>query len=300
MQIAAHVLAYNVNRFIGPVLQNIAPHVDKIFVAHAEKPFGYVPEAREGFRNPTRKEHIEAAALGQQLEIIEGDWLNEEAMRNACLDRARAQGFDWLLTQDADEFYPPESWHQIRRSLERHATEEHLITTWYTFWKSSQYVLVSRTGAIKESNVGFAIRCRSDLKFVRQRMANASSSRVLDCPCHHYGYVMSDEELREKLVTWSHAAQLNARRWYRLKWMNWRESTRYLHPIHPVHWDRAIRFPLPQPDFADQFALPVTPMANISFRDATEECWFDSLSRAKDWAARGKSALGQWLGRNRP
>ncbi len=42
MKIAAHVLAYNVTRFLKPVLENIEPHVDKIYIAHAELPFGYI------------------------------------------------------------------------------------------------------------------------------------------------------------------------------------------------------------------------------------------------------------------
>lgn len=298
MQLAAHVLAYNVNRFIGPVLRNIAPHVDKVFVAYAEKPFGYRPEARQRFQNPTRKEDIAAAGLGKKVEIIEGDWLTEEAMRNACLDRAQAEGFDWLLTQDADEFYAEKSWDQILKALERNSAEDCLTTTWYNFWKSSHYVLVSRNGEIKESNAGFAIRCRSDLKFVRQRIANASRSRVIDCPCHHYGYVMSDEELLEKLLTWSHASQLNAKRWFRIKWVNWRESTRYLHPIYPMHWEKAIRFPLQQPDFADQFALPINTVSNVSFREGAVELWFDWFSKAKDLGGRGKRVLGRWSRRN--
>jgi hypothetical protein len=34
MKIAAHVLAYNVDKFIAPVIKNLEKNVDKIFIAY--------------------------------------------------------------------------------------------------------------------------------------------------------------------------------------------------------------------------------------------------------------------------
>lgn len=290
MQIAVHVLAYNVNRFIRPVLANMAPFVDKIYVAHPGRPWNYVEEARNAKFNPTRKEDISSVGQEHKVEIIEGDWPTEESMRNACFDQAKADGFDWLLIQDADEFYTEQSWAQIRACLQRGVAQDHLVTTWYNFWKSSQYVLMSSTGAIKQTNAGFAVRCRPDIKFVRKRTTNASNSMVIDCPCHHYGYVMSDAEMFEKLSTWGHARDFKAAQWFRYKWMNWRESSQYLHPTHPREWRRAIRFPLQQPDFAEQFSLPIKSAQTISAADAIGEVWFNASINARYVARHGKQA----------
>jgi hypothetical protein len=264
--------------------------VDKIYVAYPGRPWNYVEEARNSKTNPTRREDILKAAENHNVEIVEGDWQNEESMRNACFDLAKADGFDWLLIQDADEFYPEQSWVQIRRYLQQAIAQHHLVTTWYNFWKSSQYVLVSSSGAIKQTNAGFAVRCKPDIKFVKKRLTNASNSMVIDCPCHHYGYVMSDAEMLEKVSTWGHARDFNASQWFRYKWTNWRESSKYLHPTNPREWLRAIRFPLQQPDFAEEFSLPINSVQSISVEDAIGEAWFSARINARYVARRGKRA----------
>lgn len=298
MQIAVHMMAYNVNRFIQPVLRNVEPFVDKIYVAHSTRPYNYAPGARETKVNPTTLEEILAAGIGSKLEIIEGAWLDEESMRNACLDRAKAEGFDWLITQDADEFYQEKSWQRIRDILVRSINEEHYITTWYNFWKSSHYVLMDARGGIKQTNAGFAIRCRPDLKFASKRLTNAASSRVIDYPCYHYGYVMNDAEMLEKISTWGHTQDFNTERWFLNKWINWNESTRNLHPTDPMGWRQAIRFPLEQPDFAEQFALPVSPKNSLSLDERAGDCLYNAKALLIDSTRKLKRSLRATFGEN--
>ena len=255
MKIATHVLAYNVNRFLKEVLENMEPHVDKIYIAYSEKPWGYVNTSRNNSTNPTKLSDVILASASKKIELVQGDWLTEEEMRNECLNRARVEGFDWFLVQDADEFYTEESWDQIKRTLLRNKSDDHFKTTWYNFWKSSQYVLVYPNGSIKHTNASFAFRCKSNINFVRKRW-HMDNSTVLDYPCYHYGYVMSDIEMEEKISTWGHANELFAKSWYKYKWKNWNESTIYLHPTNPFSWSKAIRFPLQQPPFAEHFFLP--------------------------------------------
>lgn len=257
MKIAAHVLAYNVTRFLKPVLENLEPHVDKIYIAHAEKPFGYIEKSRETLRNPTKIADIQAASSSNKIEVISGDWKTEEDMRNDCLIKARQEGFDWFITQDADEFYSETAWKQIKNILLRNKSDDHFITTWYNFWKSSHYVLMDMNGGIKSTNAGFALRCASDIKFIDRRLCNNQHRKVIDTPCHHYSYVMSDTEMAEKIATWSHAHQLYSSSWYKYKWLNWSESSKWLNPVYPMEYLRAVRFPMEQPDFAEQFALPL-------------------------------------------
>jgi hypothetical protein len=288
MKIATHVLAYNVSRFINPVLQNMAPFVDRIYIAYPQRPLGYNPKSRATKTNPTSLHEISTLLDGSKMEIIEGDWLDEESMRNACLKRACEEGFDWLLIQDADEFYPENTWQQIRRILALASSEDHFVTTWYTFWKSSQYVLVNSETGIKESNAGFAIRCRPGLKFTHKRACNAPRSRVIDCPCFHYSYVMSDAEMMEKLATWSHANEAKTL-WLQLKWLNWNFSTRNLHPIYPPSWVNAIRFPLHQPDFAHEFALPTVTNRSVPLADILLNAGYDAKASLHELARKLKA-----------
>jgi hypothetical protein len=281
MQIAAHVLAYNVNRFLKPVLENIEPHVDKIYVAHSEKPFGYVKGARQTHKNPTTIEDVHNASASSKIEIVRGDWHTEEAMRNDCLKKARADGFDWFITQDADEFYPEKSWKQIRRILLNNKSDDHFITTWYFFWKSSHYVLTDRYGSIKFPNAGFAVRCSSAIDFVDRRLCNNQHRKVIDCPSHHYSWVHSDSEMLEKISTWGHGHELFSSSWYKNKWLHWNESSQWLHPVNPMEFLRAIPFPLEQPDFAEQFALPVNPPQVPSFAHLISESIYDVCVQAE-------------------
>jgi hypothetical protein len=300
MRIAAHVLTYNVNRFIAPVLKNMAPFVDKIFVAYSRLPFGYGAQARETRTNPTSLELIQLASAGINVEIVQGDWMDEESARNACLDQAKVQEFDWLITQDADEFYPEENWQRIRKVLSCNPEQEHFRTSWFNFWKNSDFALVDEKGSIKQENAGFALRCLPHLKFINKRRTNASSSVLIDEPCYHYGYAMSDAEMLEKMTTWAHAGEFDAQRWYRLKWLNWNRNTRYLHPTDPTCWPKAIPFPLKQPGFTSQFSDAILPRTDLSIGARADEAFFNAGAWAYSGARRLKGRLRAVFGSGRP
>jgi len=124
-------------------------------------------------------------------------------------------------------------------------------------------------------NAGFAIRCKERLKFVRSRITNANQIRVLDCPCYHYGWVKPDEEMLRKVTQWGHAHQFNGPQWFEIKWLNWHYETVNL-GVGWITWRRAIRFPLHQPEFAFQFALPVDPDRRISIKNHLREAIYNA------------------------
>jgi len=277
MKIALHVLAYDVNRYIGPMLQNAAPWVDKIYLAYPSRPFGYISSSREQRTNPTQLEDIDLSGLGDKVEILKGDWEFEEQTRNECLERAKREGYDWLIIQDADELYEDSSWESLIATLRSQADIELYRTTWFTFWKSGRYVLEFANRTIKSANVGFALRCLPHLHFVARRQSNATKEQTLDFPCFHYGYVKSDQEILEKLTTWSHADEVrNRNTWFRLKWENWNLGTRNLSPTDPTGWHRAIEFPFLQPSFAEHFNLPVQPSKKLPLSVLLENRLFDA------------------------
>lgn len=290
MKVAAHVLAYNVNRYINEMLANVAPHVDRIYLAYSKRPFAYIPKSRQTLINPTELSQINVSRFGNKLKVIHGDWQWEEDARNACFDEAKSEGHDWLIIQDADEFYPEAEWQKIKKEFLKYKDYDHLATTWYNFWKSSEFALVERDGSIKGKNAGFAVRCRKDLKFIRQRLTNATRTRVIDTPCFHYGWVQTNQEVQEKIKTWSHAHQFDGMLWYRTKWLGWSERTKNLHPIRPRDWTRAVRFPREQPNFSDQFQLRFDHY-EPSLRDRISEAAWDLRAHASDGVERLKSIL---------
>jgi len=298
MRIATHTLSYNVSRFIPDVIDNAGPHVDKIFVAYSKRPWGYNPHARATFINPTKIEEFRAAKYFDKIEFIEGDWETDEGMRNACLERAKAQGFDWLIAQDADEFYTDHSWRQIRQYLETVGEDvKHVRTTWYNYWKTAQYIITYDHGGIKDTMATFAIRCDPDIHFFRSREPNVDTRAVLDTPAHHFGWALSDEEMLIKVQTWMHTTQFDPLAWYRMKWLGWNERTRNLDTVNPTFWKKAVRTPFELPDFAQKYAPSLEPHHVPPLRDLAANAVYDlrhtALARAR-YLKRSLDGAGAW------
>ena len=296
-RIALQVIAFNVSPWINAMLRNAAPHVDKIYIAYPPRPWAYSEYARANLKNPTALDEIRLEDLGCTIEVVHGDWEYDEDTRNHLLGLARTEGFEWMIIQDADEFYSPESWSRATTLMRSEQLEdtELLITPWFNFWKTPEYVIENHCGGIKSLNEGFAIRCSDPLlRFTFSRTSNAKKRRVIDEPCYHYGYVMSDQQMGLKIQTWAHTKEIaDMKQWYRLKWQYWNESTRYLHPGSPIHWSRAIRFPHPQPDFYWEF-MPTRKLDEQAkgFVFASQEALWNTRALLK-WAVRQLKALSR-------
>ena len=254
-RIALQVIAFNVDTWINQMLVNASPYVDKIFIAYPDRPWNYNPTARLSLKNPTDLGSIRFQNLPCDVEIVRGDWERDEDTRNDLLDRARMEGYEWMVIQDADEFYTEKSWNRLRSLMMDDEDSDLLITPWFNFWKNPQFVISDINGSIKSLNEGFAIRAaKPDVRFTYSRTSNCKSRTIIDEPCYHYGYVVSDLRMRLKVKSWAHVDDsLNMSVWYKYKWLKWNESVKYLHPGNPPVWDRAIRFPLSQPSFATEF-----------------------------------------------
>ena len=252
MRISLQVLAFNVDRTLNAMLRNAGPYVDKIFIAYPERAWRY-GKKNSITLNPTKLMSINTA-LPCEVEIIMGDWEKDEDTRNQLLQISRLENFDWMIIQDADEFYTADSWQILTERLKRPETLKYdcIKTPYFTFWKSPAYVLHNRQEGIKNGTTTFAINCRQPgLYFSYSRTTTAKHHIFMDMPCYHYSYVLSDVEVKLKINTWAHAGELISKTlWYNIKWKRWHETSKFLHPGSPWMWDKAIRFPLPQPPFA--------------------------------------------------
>ena len=105
---ASLTLAYNQGDYIESCLRELAPHTGASFVMYSDRPFTrYNPDARreysrvDGTRHILRRLEVEFP----HLRVIEGVWDDEQEMRDAGHAAALAEGFEYLLIVDADEFY---------------------------------------------------------------------------------------------------------------------------------------------------------------------------------------------------
>ena len=250
MQLACHILCFNVDKFLPHVVANCHPYVDKVYLAWSPYSWGYGDSVVE---NPTDIISYNLIDRFPKCEVLVGSWATEEDMRNACLDKARKDGFDWLLIQDADEFYTEASWATIVRFLNVLPHDIKLLkSTWLNFWKHPSIILINHDGQAKLTNAGFALRLTPQARFINKRLTNYSGSdseAVLNVACFHYGWVLSDEEISMKIRTWGHAKEFNPSLWYELKWKRWSLDTRNLGTVNPCSWYRAVFYPGELPAF---------------------------------------------------
>jgi len=242
VKFALHVLMFNCQDTIVGMLDNCGPFVDRIYVAYSRHPWKYNAKARNDVTNTTDKEIIKQSKYYGKIELIEGQWDYDEDQRNACLSKAKHDGFDYLIIQDADEFYHPQDYRKNIEEIKANPGYEIYRTPWYCFWKNLNYVVVNETGAPIVGYPEFAVNCKTDVKFVRARTTDARKEYTLPGLCYHLSYVMPDEALWLKINTWSHSHQFDVKRWYRRKWLKWNESVKDLHPVDPPSWSRAVKF----------------------------------------------------------
>lgn len=261
---AAHILFFDCEQFILRAIDNCAPFVEKIYIAYSDLPWQYNPDARREFRNLSDKGILKQSRHFEKIELVEGEWAYEEEQRNACLERAKADGFDFLIIHDADEFYSFADYRENLRAIEQSPDADLYKTPWYSFWKSLDYILIYKDGGHLLGYPEFAVNCRSGVKFVRARSTDADKVQTLRGTCYHLSYVLTDQQVLRKIGTWGHAHQFDTGKWFREKWFNWQHGDRDLHPVQPGEWKEAVRFTGELPEVLAGFVSP-----EITFQPAS-------------------------------
>ncbi|WP_333474281.1 glycosyltransferase [Paenibacillus gyeongsangnamensis] len=241
---AVCALLFDCQQFILQMIENCGPFVEKIYIAYSELPWRYNPHAREGFRNTTDLEILRHSKYADKIELITGVWDWEHEQRNACLQRAKEDGIDFLIIQDADEYYTCSDYDRMIRQISENPEYDYYVTPWCTFWKTWDHILVNQSGSIIHGYLNAAVNCKKDLRFQQLRLLGPAATKVLrlDALCFHGSYVLSDEQVYRKINTWGHSQDFDREAWYQAKWLNWTESTEDLHPTHPPVWKRALPY----------------------------------------------------------
>lgn len=242
------MLYFNCEEFILHAINNTADHVDRIYILYSPVPWEYDKEARKNIQNTSNLDILKKCAHFDKLKIIEGVYSTEEDQRNEGLEIARADGMDFLVIQDPDEFYFPKDFSDNLKAMANHPEAWYFRNPWYLFWKKKDYVIQFREAhgqnhTLINYNPVFALNCNSPVKFIRNRLVNTTDTIYLDRPCYHLSYYLSDNRLFEKINTWGHADQFrNKKKWYKYKWQAWDAKTKNLNPFNPLGWEKAVKF----------------------------------------------------------
>ena len=145
MKFATHIVLFGQDKWIMKNIENSYPHVDRIYIAYSEKPWGYNPNARNTYHNSFDLNMIKQSKYVDKITIIEGDWLTEEAQRNACAIQAKLDGIDYLMIHDADEFYFHDDFEKMKIFITNNPNYDVYTCGCISFWKSFKYITVPQS-----------------------------------------------------------------------------------------------------------------------------------------------------------
>ncbi|MEM3370057.1 MAG: glycosyltransferase, partial [Candidatus Micrarchaeia archaeon] len=233
---AAVYCVYNDETWLKESVLSIYNDLDAIYFLISDRPWygekidnSGTLEIISSFSDPDNK-----------IRIIYGNWTNETEQRNAGLDILKKDGFTYCFIIDADEVYDPID---LRRILKL-VRENPNIDCWYinldTYWKSYEYRIEPR-----EPLTPLIILKIGILRFFKNRIVKGGISALIPEDfgiCHHLSYARSDEEVLEKIRTFSHAYEVKTG-WFEKIWKKWDNdnSLTNLHPTHPHCYHRAVK-----------------------------------------------------------
>lgn len=242
---ATHVVLFGQDKWIMRNIANAYPHVQKIYIAYSEVPWTYNPNARSQYKNSFDLNIIRNSQYADKIVIIEGVWDTEEAQRNACADQAAKDGMEYLIIHDADEFYFHKDFENLKQFIFDNPNSDYYKVGWLCFWKSFNYVLLTPNGQPICGYPEFAINLKNKVRFLSKRRPNKSNFLIIPTEngaCYHGSYVLSNDELLQKINTWGHANDFDKEKWYNEKWLNWTEDSKNLHLVTPSDWSCAKRY----------------------------------------------------------
>lgn len=245
MKIASHVLLFGESNYnlILKNIQNSYNFVDKIYIAYSEIPWNYRPENRELFKTKLDLSIITDSIYFDKVEIINGIWNKEEEQRNACLDKAKEDGMDYLLIHDSDEFYFYKDFEKIINFIKTYPNFSVYKCPWISFWKNLNYIMIKEDGEKIMGYPEIALNLNKNIRFTNCRSLRDENYVIIeDVLNYHLSYVLSDEEVYKKINVWGHSHQFDTQKWYENKWLTWNESLTGLHPIQPNAWFKAVRY----------------------------------------------------------
>jgi len=264
--LAALCCLYDDCRWLEASIASVYPECDRIYFLVSDRPWS----------GPPRDISATFAAIGNladpdgKFTIIRGSWQTEAEQRNAGLEAMAASGIGYCFVLDGDEIYDSAELHEMKLAVFRAPEIECWHVTWFTYWKSERF----RIEPPEPFQPLVFVRVGS-ARFDLMRNVNSSSRAMIDPRvgvCHHMSYAHSNEELKKKLSSFSHAHEV-LEGWYENTWLKWDENKEMtnLHPTHPACYARAIEQP--------RELLP--PILRRSSVPADVETLSDELDRAR-------------------
>ena len=258
MRLAAVYCVYNEEEYIEYSIRSIYDAVDRVYVLLGRQPYtAYNAQAREQFQRADETEAIvrALAATHPKILLVPGVWASEMEHRNAGLALCWRDRMDYLLLVDGDEVYRRDHLDALRAEIGAHPEVGQFIIKCDLFWRSFRYRIpandmpwmprrvfkLTRWSQLGNVRLPVPWRCR----FVGNNKTNSWGSVYHLEPArvifYHFSFARRPEKMREKLLTYSHAHEIQDG-WFERVWLRWPQERqmRNLNPVDPPKLPQAV------------------------------------------------------------
>lgn len=286
MKIGAVYCIYDDHEYLEASLEAVKDIADKVLFLISDIPWN--GEASDNKETINRVKEL--CEKNNNFELIQGYWGNEADQRNFGLNKLYKEEIEYCLIIDADEIYHLEHLKNLVLFAEQNRNIYAFHIEWNTYWKKSYYKIHPREEfkpvvLVKISNFSFTSMRNGTTGVIR----NSSGIFNFEEPykgvlipsniaiCYHLSYARSDENIKRKIETFSHAKEINAS-WYDNVWLNWKEGDKNLHPINAYQYSTAIKDDYSQFPLAMKRLIRKEPrltsviILNWNCRELTERC----------------------------
>lgn len=221
MKLGVSITAFR-EKHIVPIIKQYEGIADKIVVSVSKKPW---------FGNLKPDDTARRAVEETSACVISKPWDNEADQRNETMEYMR--DMDYIIVSHCDTWFE-------RRELEllKHLndlTDLHYGCYVRTYWKNYNTVIYPHLGLP-------TILVRSDARFTHMINIQDQSAEPECLPvfCHHVAWVKTDEEIKEKIGSYSHANEISGD-WYNNVWKKWKSDMENFGITKPEDFKKAVK-----------------------------------------------------------
>lgn len=250
MKFGAVYCLYDDHEYLDISLETIKNKLDKVLFLISDIPWN----GKKSDNSSTIKKVKDLCKENKNFELIEGHWTNEIDQRNFGLSKFYKEGIDYCFIIDSDEMYYSSHFDNIKEFIRKNSQIAAFHIEWNTYWTKQYYVISPREYykpviAVKVDSFQFT-KIRHGItsisrtgEFVFQTKETSYNGVVIPeqvAFCFHFSYARSNEFMKRKLETNSHAPEFLSN-WYENVWLKWKPSNKNLHPVTPEQYNIAVK-----------------------------------------------------------
>lgn len=221
MKIAVLTIAFNEPQYIAPCIDQWKGIVASHLVLVSKRTW-----------NGTEHEGDTTAETATKMgaDVVDGSWKSEADQRNYGLSLLK--DCDYVIINDADEFYTLEDRYRLIRTIQEDRQRRPGYTirrgnTMLTYWKTHEYVIDPPDQHLPTIVVDpNKVICTEHRQFALSKPVRDPGVRYseecgeLKVQMHHFSWVRTDEQVKEKIAAYSHA-DIVSPDWYESVWLKW-------------------------------------------------------------------------------